>query len=296
MKDGTPHDRDPALDALIRAVIRDPARETSRAPQDAPPFDASDLLDYVAGRAEPALAERIRAALAESPAMRRHVMEIAADLDRLEEATALGTFEEIDPGPVPDRGAFLGEGAAPEEGDGWERRRPGLADVLRERAHAWLGGLRTLFLRPAFAYAFTVLLLAYPTVRFFAGGRSGAPLLQPTRHLALPAGELTLRGEGDLDVPVLPSGDGAAAVVLTLWSEEPLQPGARYALVVEGPEGVLWRDDDVPVSLDPSAPGRLELRLDAGALPAGLIIIRVSRFDRATGELLLREDYAFRKN
>jgi hypothetical protein len=284
MKNGASDHEDRPLDALVRA-----AAESGDAAEF--PVDEQTLLAYLAGQAGERDAARIRSALAGSAFLRGQLAEMAADLERLESAETAAAFETIEVGTAPDRAAFLGEGREDESGPAWGSQswrhyrtdQPSLLDLLR-----------SLFLKPAFAYAFTIALLAYPTYRYFTASKTITPLLQSGRTYHLQTEDLTLRGGETAALPPVSPEGGARVVSLALWSETPLQPGARYEVVVSDERGEVWRQDDVPLAYDPANPTRIDLRLDTSQLEPGRVVIRIIRRARDTGDQLLAEEFAFR--
>jgi len=271
--------QDRSLDAAVRA-----AGDTDTGASF--PVDENTLLDYLHGTANEQDTARLRAALAESPSLRRELLEIAADLDLLNTPAAQAAFAALDEPEAPSYAEFVGEESP-------ARERPRTWPEIEPERPSLLDSLRSLFLKPAFAYAFTIALMAYPTFRFLTSTEKEAPLLQSPLSYHLRTDGPVLRGDQDSDLFRVTPAEGSRLIDLTLWTDTPLAEESRYQIVINDRRGVVWQEDDFQVLLDPGDSGRLDIRLDAGALQPGLIRIRLTRFDRRSGAETLSEEFSF---
>ena len=219
----------------------------------------------------------VQEALAGSEALRREVVERAAEIEELGRPDIQARFDRAKGWKVL---VPAGTGAG----------RPGAA---RSSEGGWLWRLLR---APAFAYGFMLLVAAYPTARWLAAERERAPVVPSSRppiELAvLPSqalvvrgqGEVTLRGsEGGPSLPELALDPVTQIVDVTVWAPSSWLPGAgiRHAASVSSEQGVIWRDDDFRGLVTILGEHAFRLALNRKQLTPGVVTIRIDRIDPA---------------
>ncbi len=234
--------QDQEMDALLRAARHEDDTAATL------PANEAELLDYLAGVADEATSARIREALVSSPALRGDILEMAADVDRLEEIVTT---------PEP----WVESRARARRPRPWQAVRRIFEDFWRQ---------------PAFVAAAVFLLMAYPTFQYLGGGGDG-PTVGPARTLHLDAGGPTVRGDADAPLPRLVRDLNATGLTVTLWSDVPYAADERVGLEVRSGERLVWSAAAWPVAPDPQEPERLDLRLNTRVLDPGPVTITVTR-------------------
>jgi len=261
---------DEVLDSLLRAAHE---KRTGAGPD----IPEETVLAYLAGEATEEEVSRVRRALLEDPRFRSEFREMARDYDELTAADAVRKYRGASHSEIPDYEEFvLGR-----------RRRPAAAG---ERGR-FREVLFVLFRRPAFAYAMLLLLMGYPTFRFFypaesfiVGGQ--ALLLTEDRRVVL-------RGEEEEPGPEEIRIDRSSPVLaLTLLSPVDPEGGRRYAVAVLSGSRELWRDEDYRGFTGVGNDTYLHLQLNPRMLEPGPFVVRVEEF-AGDGEPLGENSYSF---
>jgi hypothetical protein len=274
-------------DSLLDSAVREATRARA---QDVEMPDDAALLEYLAGEADEQLTSSLRRRIAESPALRRRVAEIAEDVGRLQDPAVRAAFDERSADPAPSLSSFLRSRSA----ETTDARRPETAasGALRgwqASLSAWFERFFLSFRTPAFAGGFVSCLLLFAILWAVDRGGSGDLVLETQSVSLTPA--LRLRGAEPSPAVTVELAEKQEWLELTLRASTRSQPGIRHRLTIFAGDEVLWRNEDFRSIRGMNGWDAYELLLDADLLPAGEIRIEAERYDRESGELLFSDTY-----